>query len=114
MQLDWTNIITCLLGAILGTGGSVLYYKPKRKEADTNADKAHYDYVEDRLNSMEKLYKEQGEILDGVRRKMLDMGEQMLKKDEKIVSLEAENQRLAAKVEKMEQELEAYKVLVKK
>lgn len=91
-----------------------MYYKPKRKEADANANKVHYDYIEERLSSMEKLYREQGEVLDGVRRKMLEMGEQLMAKDQRIIQLEAENQRLAAKVEKMEQELEAYKVLVQK
>lgn len=91
-----------------------MYYKPKRREADANANKVHYDYIEERLSSMEKLYREQGEVLDGVRRKMLEMGEQLMSKDQRIIQLEAENQRLAAKVEKMEQELEAYKVLVQK
>lgn len=114
MSIDWTNIITCLVGAIIGTGGSVLYYRPKRKEMDANANKVHYDYVEERLSSMEKLYKEQGEVLDSLRRKMLEMGEQMLAKDQRIVYLEVENKQLAAKIEKMENELEAYKVLVQK
>ena len=114
MSIDWTDIITCLLGAVIGTGGSILYYKPKRKEADTNASKVHSDYDEERLNSMERLYKEQGELLDKVRKEMLEMGEKNLQKDQTILALQADNKALSSKVDKLEQELEAYKVLVQK
>lgn len=118
--MDWLELLTGLAGGgLTGTIGSILYFRPKLKEATASASKseteakdAKHDYLEKRIESMEKMYNEQGAVLDSLRQDVLKLGEEKFANERRIVQLEAENKALMQKVGKLEKEIEAYKVLV--
>lgn len=85
--------------------------KVEAEKAETEAKDARHDYLVKRIESMEKMYNQQGEILDGLREKVLQLGEEKLASEQRIKQLEAENKTLTAKVERLEAEVEAYKTI---
>lgn len=88
-------------------------YEAKAQQAETEANDARHDFLVKRIESMERMYNQQGEILDGLREKVLQLGEEKLASEQRIKQLEAENKTLTAKVERLEAEVEAYKTISK-
>ena len=86
-------------------------YEAKASQAETEAKETRHDYLVKRIETMEKMYNQQGEILDGLREKVLQLGEEKLASEERIKQLESENKTLTAKVERLEAEVEAYKTI---
>lgn len=119
--MDWLEfILSAFGGSILAGLGSIMYFRPRLKKAKAESSKAEteaadlkHDYLEERIESMEKLYSKQGEVLDEVRTKMLELGKELQAKDERINQLESENRSLVRKVDKLEKEVEAYKTISK-
>lgn len=120
--MDWLELLTGLAGGgITGMVGSIFYFRPKLKEAkasasksETEAKEAKHDYLEKRIESMEKMYNEQGAVLDSLRQSVLKLSEEKFVNEQRIVQLESENKALTEKVGRLEKEIEAYKVLTKK
>ncbi len=119
--MDWLELLMGLTGGgLTGTLGSIFYFRPKLKEAtasasksETEAKEARHDYLEKRIESMEKMYNEQGAVLDSLRLEVLKLGKEKFVNEQRIVQLEAENKALTGKVDKLEKEIGAYKVLTK-
>lgn len=85
--------------------------KVEAEKAETEAKDARHDYLVKRIESMEKMYNQQGEILDGLREKVLQLGEEKMQNEVRIRQLETENKELATKVDRLEAEVEAYKTI---
>lgn len=112
-----------MIGTILGSGvvgslASMAYFRPKLKEAQANAMKAEvdasgakHDFLTKRIEDMERLYAQQGEVLDSVRKQLLDLAEAKQKSDLKVNQLEMENRQLRERVVQLEKEVEAYKTI---
>jgi len=113
MDMDWSSIITALIGAIAGGGGSFLYFRPKLREAHVNASQAEFEALKTRINDISEMYSAQGKILDGVNKQVMSLQQELQDKNLRILQLEQENRSLTEKVGKLEQELKAYKTIVK-
>lgn len=119
--MDWfSTIVSAIIGILGALSGCIIYYRPKLKEAqalakktEVEADSARMEYLVDRIDRIERLYGEQGKILDETREKMMKMGAELVAKDEKINKLEAENKTLTSKVEALEKQVKAYKTITK-
>ncbi len=117
--MDWLELIlTAIGGSITGLAGSVFYFRPRLKEAkagasksETEAKDAKHDYLEKRIESMEKMYNAQGEVLDTLRQQVLKLGEEKFANEQRIIQLEAENKTLNEKVERLEKEVDAYRTI---
>lgn len=129
--MDWSNIVSLIFsGGILGTFGSMFYFRPKLKaaraqasKAETEAKKERHDYLMERVNSMEELYKKQGDALDEVRQEVINLKKEAMIREQVVNELTAEvatlkeenqalkveNQALSDKVEKMETEVRSYR-----
>lgn len=115
--MEWVQIIVSALGGGLMTVlGSILYFRPKLKEAqasakiaETEAEKKNHDYLLERIESMERLFNEQGLALDKLRMSMITLSEEKQRSDERVFQLEAENRTLKHKVECLEHEISTYR-----
>lgn len=121
--MEWVNI---LLGGLVALfAGLNVYqvvafksYKAKyiaeaeKAEAEASADKQFA--LERRLESIEKLYSEQGKIIDDLRERVLTLGKEKMERDEKIAQQENTINRLTIQVEELTREVEAYKVINRK
>ena len=120
--MEWFEaIVGALGGGILTFVGSVIYFQPKLKEAkaeaskaETEASAAEYAHLIERIKTMEEMYQRQGEIIDDLRAKVLELGQEKLERDEKIIKLEQDNKALTRKVDELTKEVEAYRVIAKK
>ena len=86
-------------------------YEAKASQAETESKEAGHDFLVKRIETMEKMYNQQGEILDGLREKVLQLSEEKLENETRIKQLESENKTLTAKVERLETEVQAYKTI---
>lgn len=117
--MEWIELVlTALGGSITGLIGSIVYFRPKLKEvqagaskAETEASDAKVKYLIERVESVEKLYNEQGQALDEVRKKVLSLTNDVQEREQRIVQLEAENKALKTQVDRLEKEVEAYKII---
>lgn len=115
--MEWVEVIVSAVGGGLMTVvGSVLYFRPKLKEAqasakiaETEAEKKNHDYLLERIESMERLFNEQGLALDTLRQSMLTLAKEKQASDERVFVLEAENRKLKHKVEILEREINEYR-----
>lgn len=87
-------------------------YEAKAEKAETDSSEAKHDYLVKRIESMEKLYQQQGEILDAVRAKVLALQQDVQERDQKIIKYESKITTLNDKVTKLEKEVQAYKTIV--
>lgn len=69
--------------------------------------------LEQRLASMERLYVQQGETIDNLRKEQIKLSEEKYEREKRIVKLEGENKVLVEKVQNLSTQLEAYKTIVK-
>lgn len=115
--MNWVNVILLIAaGDIVGFITGVLLLRSKLKEANAAASKAEtaatdsrFDMLQKQINSMEELYRAQGDTLNQVRKELLDITKQKLLSDKKVNSLEVENSLLKEKVERLEKEVNTYK-----
>lgn len=120
-EMDWYDfILSALGGSVLGGIGSIFYFKPKLKEARAEASKAEveassaeYAHLLERINSMEKMYTEQGATIDALRKEQMELAAAKYESDKKVLKLEKEVQDLRQKNEALTKDLEAYKVLMR-
>lgn len=109
--MDWTLILTTAMGLLLGGGSSILYFRPRLKEAKVGAAKTQSQYLEERIDSIGKLYAEQGKKVDELCSQVTDLKIKVLDKEARIATLESENKQLKQKIQGMEEELSAYRVI---
>ena len=118
--MDWFEaIVGALSGGLLTLASTILYFKPKLKEAQAGASKAEteasavqYAHLMDRIHTMEELYKKQGEVVSELRRELLKLGQEKYESDQKVMTLEKENERLMRRVDELATEVEAYRYIV--
>lgn len=116
----WTDVILPAIGgSVTGLVGSIAYFRPQLKQAragaskaETEASEARFEYMVKRIEGLEKLYAEQGEMLDTFRTKQLTLESELQDKNRRIVQLEAENRSLSQKVEQLEIEVQSYKMMI--
>ena len=118
-NMEWLEfILSALGGSVVGGVGSILYFRPKLKEAkaeaskaETEASSAEYAHLLERINTMEEMYKRQGETIDSLRKELLDLGQAKYESDKKVLQLEAENRTLRERVDKLSEAVNAYKTI---
>lgn len=89
------------------------YMAEVEKAAIETADTKH-DYMEKRIESLEKLYHQQGLLLDKFRQRQLELESELQEKNTRIVKLEGENKLLLEKVNALDEEVKAYKTITRK
>ena len=120
--MDWLDfILTAIGGSVVTFAGSIAYFRPKLKEAkaeaskaETEASSAEYAHLLERIHTMEELYNKQGQVIDDLRERYLKLSEEKLERDMEVAELKAANESLTKRVNELEQELNAYKVIAKK
>ena len=118
--MEWFEaIIGALSGGILTLVSAIIYFRPKLKEAKAEASKAEteasameYSHLLERIRTMEELYKQQGELIDGLRQELLALGQEKFQSDQRVIALEKENEQLVKRVDELATEVEAYKIIV--
>ena len=89
-------------------------YKAEAEKDEAIAAAEKQSALEQRLESIEKLYVEQGKLIDDLREKVLSQGRDLIDRDEKIMRLEKDNENLTKRVDELTKEVEAYRVNVNK
>ena len=89
-------------------------YESKAAEAEIKAKDARFESLQRQINNMESLYHTQGEELKHVREELLDMTKKKMESDKRVTQLEVENCSLKEKVERLEKEVGAYKIIFTK
>ena len=108
--MEWLDsIIGAIGGGLLSIVGSIVYFRPKLKQAKADANKAEsdanaatFEHLMDRINKMDQLYEQQSKMIDDLRGQILTLGAEKLERDKEIQSLRAE-------VDRLTMELEEYK-----
>ena len=118
--MDWSTLLG-ILAALFG-GLNVfqfIFFRATKKKYEAEGDMAHAEAgaaqqsaLERRLAAVEKLYEEQGKVVDSMRVDYLKISQEKFQTDKKMVQLELENRALREKVDRMEKELNAYKIVV--
>lgn len=115
--MDWlTLVLTNLVTLVVGTGGTILYFRPKLKEANASADMKQteaenfmYDSLINRINTMEKMYNEQlssqNKVISELRSEILVLGKEKFNNEKRIGQLEQENAMLKDRVNELEKEI---------
>lgn len=121
--MEWLNTI---MGALLALFAglnifqllSFRQYKKKytaeAEKEEAEASEAKQTALERRLAAVEKLYEEQGKVIDDLRNQVLQLSKEKFDSATRIVQLEGENKMLKEKVEALDQTVQAYKTLVEK
>ena len=112
--MEWYEVlITNIVALITGCGGSILYFRPKLKEANANALKAQtdaqdyaYNSLLTRINQMEKTYNDQyaaqNDTIAKLREEILKLTEEKFNNERLIIQLRS-------RVEQLEKEVQAYR-----
>lgn len=124
--MDWIGyLLTAMGGSVTALVGSIIYFRPKLKEAQASADMKEveaqnflYDSLMNRVNSIEKMYNEQGEIINRqnviiaeLRSEIIKMSEEKFSSEKRMLQLEAENKEFRSKVDQLEKEVSAYRTI---
>lgn len=115
--MEWLQlIITAIGGSVTGLIGSIVYFRPKLSEARAGASKAQTEaadarvtYLVERIETAERLYKEQGKALDEVRQTVLKLSQDVQDRDMQILQLKKENNELKEKITSLTQQFDTYK-----
>ena len=119
--MEWlTLIISNLVSLLTGLGGTILYFRPKLKEANANALKAQaesqnyvYDLLTSRIEQLEKSHNEQynaqNKVIETLRAEILKLTEEKFERDKEMIQLKGENQSLRERVDSLEKEVQAYR-----
>ena len=121
--MTWLEpVLTAVVSLITGVGGSILYFRPKLKEANANALKAQTDAQDyalnsliGRINQMEKMYNEQyasqSKVIENLRSEVLKLTEEKFASDKELATLKGENKALRERVDQLEKEVQANKTI---
>lgn len=124
--MEWLEpVLTAFVSLVTGVGGSILYFRPKLKEANANALKAQteaQDYALNsligRINQMEKMYNEQyaaqSKVIENLRAEVLKLTEEKFASDKEMAAIKGENRSLRERVDQLEKEVQAYKTIAGK
>lgn len=124
--MEWLEpVLTAVVSLITGVGGSILYFRPKLKEANANALKAQTDAQDyalnsliGRINQMEKMYNEQyaaqSKVIENLRAEVLRLTEEKFASDKEMAAIKGENRSLKERVDQLEKEVQAYKTIAGK
>ena len=108
--MEWLDsLIGAIGGGLLSVVGSIVYFRPKLKQAkadavkaETEANAATFEHLMERINKMDLLYEQQSKMIDDLRGQILTLGAEKLERDKEIQALRAE-------VDRLTKELEDYK-----
>lgn len=89
-------------------------YKAEAEKDEAEAAESKQSALERRITAMENLLNEQGAVMDGLRKDILRLTSEKFANERRIVQLEAENKTLKEKVDQLEKEVQAYRVLAEK
>lgn len=115
--MEWfESILSHVVTLIGGIGGSILYFRPKLKEAQAGADiktqeakNFQYESLINRINSMEKMYNEQiasqNDIIANLRAEVLKLSEEKFTNEKRMLQFEQENETLRKRVTELEAEV---------
>ena len=118
--MEWYNV---LLGALASVFAGLnifqlvsfrAYKKMHQAQAEqgkAEAEESKQSAMERRLSAVEKMYEEQGKVIDSLRSQVLQLSTEKFESQKRIVLLEGENKTLTEKVNRLEKELQAYKVI---
>lgn len=121
--MEWLEpVLTAAVSLVTGVGGSVLYFRPKLKEANANAQKAQtdaqdyaYNSLLGRINQMEKMYNEQyaaqNNTIAALRSEVLKLTEEKYETAKEMAAIKGENNALRSRVDQLEKEVQAYKTI---
>lgn len=117
--MDWTtilSILTLLLGGLnifqLVTFRSIKKKYQMEAEKDVAVSSLEKQTaLESRLDAVEKLYAEQGKLVDELRKEILELKKEKFASDKRIVKLESENKSLKDTVSLLEEEVKAYRTI---
>lgn len=117
--MEWFEaIIGALSGGLLTLASTILYFRPRLKEAkagasraETEASVAEYSHLMERIHTQEELYKRQGELVAELRQELLRLGQEKYESDQRVITLEKENERLMRRVDELATEVEAYRYI---
>ena len=124
--MEWLQIIITAFVTIVTTlGGSILFFRPKLKEAKANAQKAQtdaqdyaYNSLLGRINQMEKMYNEQyaaqNTTISELRTEVLKLTEEKFETAKEMAAIKGENNALRTRVEQLEKEVQAYRTIAGK
>lgn len=124
--MEWLQIIITAIVTIVTTlGGSILFFRPKLKEAKANAQKAQteaqdyaYNSLLGRINQMEKMYNEQyaaqNTTISELRTEVLKLTEEKFETAKEMAAIKGENNALRTRVEQLEKEVQAYRTIAGK
>ena len=118
--MEWFEaIIGALAGGILTLVSTILYFRPKLREAKAEASKAETEasaaecsHLLERIKNAEDMYKQQGEMLDELRTQLLAKSKENYDLRDKMQQLENENRELTKKVDSLTKDVQAYKQLM--
>lgn len=121
--MEWLNIILGALATLFA--GMNIYqlfafrqYKAKYKaiaeKEKAEADESKQSALERRLDAVEKLYAAQGELIDTLRKEVIQLSKEKFESEKRIVQLEGENKTLQEKVNWLDKDVQAYKTLYEK
>jgi septal ring factor EnvC (AmiA/AmiB activator) len=118
--MEWVNITLGILAALFA-GLNIFQvftfraYKKKyqalAEKDQAEAEEQKQSAIERRLDAMEKLYAEQGEEIDKLRKEVIILSKEKFENEKRIIQLEGENKNLKEKVDWLGKDLEAYKTL---
>lgn len=120
--MQWLDyVLTAIGGSLTALIGSIFYFRPKLKAAKADAsmkevESQNYQYQSllDRINSMEKLYGDQSQIIEELRKEIIKLSAEKFSNEKRIIQLESENKALTGKVNQLEREVNAYKTITQR
>ena len=103
-------------GGLLTLASTILYFRPRLKEAKAGASKAEtessaaqYSHLMERSRTQEELCKKQGIVIVELRQDLLKLGEEKYESDQRVMALEKENERLMKRIDELATDVEAYR-----
>ena len=86
-------------------------YEADGEKAKTEADESKQSSLERRLAALENLYAEREQIVDNLRREILNLSAEKFENEKRILLLENENRTLNEKFVQLSKRLEAYETI---
>lgn len=121
--MEWLNI---LLGALVAIFAGLNIFQlvsfrayknmhqAQAEKGEAEASAAKQSALESRLASIERLYGEQGKVIDDLRERVLNQSKEKFDLQTRIVQLEGENRALTEKVAILDKTVQAYKTIAEK
>lgn len=121
--MEWSTTLLGILVALFG-GLNIfqfIFFRATKKKYEAEGEVAHAEAgeakqsaFENRIAAMENLINEQGGVMDSLRKDILRLSSEKFANERRMIQLEAENKNLKEKVDQLEKEVQAYKIIVDK